>query len=757
MTNHSKRSDALATSQNTKKALGIGLATGVLLSVLGYLLLAPSHDMTGSSGDEIVGANEPLYWVAPMDPNFKRDKPGKSPMGMDLVPVYEESSANDSPGTVSIDPVTIQNLGVKTSTIKTIVPNATITAVGQVQFAQDLIQHVHSRIEGWIEVLNVRTQGDFITKGEPLYSIYSPELVNAQEEFVIALSQNNPALINAAKSRLRALAVPQSQIDSLEKTRKVSQTVTFLAPSTGFIESLNIQQGSYVKPSMTMLSIASLETVWVFADVFPSDASMLSLGQSAVIMSNDLPGKTFNAELDYIYPTLSTTTRTVQARFVVNNQHYEEDDKLSYWLKPAMYTNVHISYESQHPTGQKESVLVVPKQAVIRTGMSDRVVLALGDGKYKSIDVQLGRDFKDVFEVLDGLVEGDEIVTSAQFLIDSESSINSDFMRMAPAENSLDMNTSAWTQATVNEVLADRNMINITHGPLDAFDMMGMTMNFTLADHIALSDFKEGMKIHVEVIREPSGMFQIKTVHFVDQTSIDEDVSTDVNNSDSPPIASHQHMAMGKMDMPENGLLEDDLSAWTQATVNDIDVERRRVNLTHDYLDAFDMMGMTMDFSVADDIALSDFKTGMEIHIEVIREPSGMFQIKTVHFVDKASPDDSVGTHTEHSHMSTERMDMTNNEEADKGLSAWTQATVNEIDVERRRVNLTHGYLDAFDMMGMTMDFTVSSDIDINAFVVGETVHVEIIREKTGMFQVKTLHVMNSHERSHEPTPGGHE
>ena len=721
-------------SISNKVALGLGIGLGIVVSALIYLAFSPAHDMAAASSNDTKGADEPLYWVAPMDPNFKRDKPGKSPMGMDLVPVYEESSANDSPGTVSIDPVTIQNLGVKTSTVNSIKPQGMIQAVGQVQYAQNAIEHVHPRIEGWVEVLNVRTQGDFITKGEPLYSIYSPELVNAQEEFVIALSQKNPALIDAAKARLHALAVPQSQIDSLAKTRNVSQTVTFLSPSTGFVESLNIQQGFYVKPSMTMLSIASLDTVWVIADVFPSDASMLGLGQSASITSNDLPGKTFNAELDYIYPMLSADTRTVQARFIVNNKGYGEADKPSYWLKPAMYTNIQLSYGSEDQTGQKNNVLVVPKQAVIRTGKSDRVVLALGDGKYKSVDVQLGRDFDDVFEVLDGLVEGDEIVTSAQFLIDSESSITSDFMRMTPAENSMDPNASAWTQATVNEVLADRDMINITHGPLDAFDMMGMTMNFTLADDIALSDFEAGMEIHVEVIREPSGMFQIKTVHFVDEASPDEG---------SMSHTDHSHMEMDNMNMTDNEETDKGLSAWTQATVNEIDAERRRVNLTHGYLDTFDMMGMTMDFTVADDIALSDFKTGMEIHIEVIREPSGMFQIKTVHFVDEASPDEGSMSHTDHSHMEMDNMNMTDNEETDKGLSAWTQATVNEIDAERRRVNLTHGYLDAFDMMGMTMDFTVSSDIDIDAFMVGETVHVEIIREETGMFQVKTLHLMN--------------
>lgn len=648
MINQSKRTDTSASSINTRTALGIGLGAGLLLSALGllaYLLLAPNHDITGSSNVGDAGANEPLYWVAPMDPNFKRDKPGKSPMGMDLVPVYEESRANDSPGTVSIDPVTVQNLGVKTSTVKAVIPSATISAVGQVHYAQDAIEHVHPRIEGWIEVLNVRTQGDFIQKDEPLYSIYSPELVNAQEEFVIALNQknqgqNNLALINAARARLRGLAVPLSQIALLEKTRKVSQTVTVLAPATGFIDALNVQQGMYVKPGMTLLSIASLDRVWVVADVFPSDASMLSLGQSASITSSDYVGKTFDAELDYIYPVLSATTRTVQARFVVNNLRHEDGDKLSHWLKPAMYTNVQLSYGSEHPTKQIDTILAVPKQAVIRTGKSNRVVLALGDGKYKSIEVVLGKDFDDVFEVLDGLVEGDEIVTSAQFLIDSESSINSDFMRMTSTEKR--MNASAWTQAVVNEVFEDRNMINITHGPLDAFDMMGMTMNFTLANDIALSDFKVGMEIHIEVIRKPSGMFQIKTVHFVDNKSTEHSGSTHENNDDSMLHELHKPVAMDKTGMPTNQKMEGELSAWNQATVNAVAKDKRRVNLTHGFLDAFNMIGMTMDFMVSAEIDINEFVVDETVDVEIIREKSGMFQVRTLHVMGDGMEHDTV-------------------------------------------------------------------------------------------------------------------
>jgi Cu(I)/Ag(I) efflux system membrane fusion protein len=574
-----------------------------------------------------------------MDPNFKRDKPGKSPMGMDLVPVFEDSSANDSPGTVSIDPVTIQNLGVKTSIVKSIKPEGTIQAVAQVQYAQNAIEHVHPRIEGWVETLSVRTQGDFIEKGEALYSIYSPELVNAQDEFVIALNQQNAALINAARARLRALAVPQSRIESIEKSRKISQTVTVLAPATGFIDALNVQQGMYVKPGMTMLSIASLDTVWVIADVFPNDASLLSIGQRASISSTDLPGQVFEATLDYIYPMLNSVTRTVQARFVVDNHVDVLSGKVSYSLKPDMYTKVELFYGDS----ESDDVLTVPKQAVIRTGKSNRLVLALEEGKYKSVDVQLGRDFGDVFEILDGVVKGDAIVTSAQFLIDSESSITSDFMRMTLAEDAISANTSAWTQATVNEVLVDRNMINITHGPLDTFDMMGMTMNFTLADDIAISDFEVGMDIHIEVIREPTGMFQIKTVHFVDGSSsskddkhqymTDEPISRDDDNDQAHDgHAKHMHMEIQQKDIQSDGQNED-LSAWTEATVVEVELDRRRVTLTHGYLDAFNMMGMTMGFTVASDINIDDFVVGDTVHVEIIREDNGMFQVKTLHIM----------------------------------------------------------------------------------------------------------------------------
>jgi len=188
-------------------------------------------------------SKEPLYWVAPMDPNFKSDKPGKSPMGMDLVPVFEEGgSGNDSAGTVRISPTVVNNLGVRTeSVIKGRLPN-NITTVGYVQYNEDEMAHVHPRVEGWIEALYVKAEGEPIEKGKPLYTLYSPTLVNAQEELLLALNRGNQRLVNAASERLAALNVPASLIRQVRQTREVKRTMTVYAPASGVIENLNVRK-----------------------------------------------------------------------------------------------------------------------------------------------------------------------------------------------------------------------------------------------------------------------------------------------------------------------------------------------------------------------------------------------------------------------------------------------------------------------------------------------------------------------------------
>ncbi len=528
--------------------LAIAIGVGIILGSVGFYLftqLASNTEVHGhqQNTNSHLEDNEPLYWVAPMDPNFKRDKPGKSPMGMDLVPVYENESVNDSPGTVKIDPITINNLGVKTTTVKMMTPEFSIQTMGTVSFAEDAIVHIHPRVEGWVESLKVRAKGDYIEQGEALYSLYSPDLVNAQEELLIAIEQGDlqsdrnstRALINAAKSRLQALNAPANLIKRIEETRKIERTITFNAPQSGYVNELNIQSGFYVTPSTTMLSIANMDKVWVLADIFASDLSKVAIGQSAVVKSDYFPLKEVTTDVAYIYPTLDSKTRTAKARLVIDNKDLT--------LKPDMYTSVLIN---AYPASSNSStqILAVPEQAIIRTGETNRVVLALGEGKFKSINITLGHVFDEVIEVTSGVQEGDVIVSSAQFLIDSESSITSDFMRMQPLQAGNkdgdndhmadDSSISAWTTATVNDVMVDERMVNITHGPLDAFNMMGMTMNFMVANHIDMTEFKQGIEIHTEVVKTQTGMYMLKTVHFMDVHFMDKHSGMDMTNeSDS--------------------------------------------------------------------------------------------------------------------------------------------------------------------------------------------------------------------------------
>lgn len=481
----------------------------ILFLILGILvgggIVFTITQLIGNTDEGVAStADEPLYWVAPMDPNFRRDQPGQSPMGMDLVPVYATDNSNDSAGTITIEPNMINNLGVKTTQIEEKLLISTISVFGQVAQAQDSINHIHPRVSGWIETLKVHTAGEYIEQGAPLYSLYSPELVNAQEALVIAVQQNNKLLINAAKTRLVALNVPLTFITTIINTQQIQREVMFYAPQSGYVNEISVQEGFYVTPNKTLLVIGSLDTVWVDVDVFAQDAVHLKLNQAALITVDYLPNQQFDGTVDYIYPTLDPVTKSLRARIVLDN--------LEHQLKPNMFANVMLVNDQN-----VEPQLTVPRSAVIRTGTQDRVVIALGQGKFKSVAISLAGLFNEEFVVVDGLEAGDTIVTSAQFLLDSESSINSDFVRMSSVSS-----PSAWTHATVNEIMHDERLLNLTHGPLDEFSMMGMTMDFMLADDIDLDTITLDMEIHVEIVQDPSGMLLIKTIHNMDHDMSEE-------------------------------------------------------------------------------------------------------------------------------------------------------------------------------------------------------------------------------------------
>jgi Cu(I)/Ag(I) efflux system membrane fusion protein len=377
-------------------------------SLIAALLLPPAA-LAADAEREI------LYWVAPMDANYRRDIPGKSPMGMDLVPVYAGAAGGDS-SHVIIAPEVVQNLGVRSATAERSRLWRGIDTVGYVDYDESKVSHIHLRTEGWIEHLVAHSEGERVRKGEKLLELYSPDLVNAQEEFVQALALGNTNLTRASRERLIALGIPVSQVEHLEKTRKVKQTISIYSPQDGVVSKLMVRHGMYVTPDKQVMSLADLSSVWLLAEIYETQADWVKVGQSAEVSLAFLPGRIWEGKVEYIYPSLDPKTRTLKARLRFDNPNEA--------LKPNMYTNVKIY------GGPKEDVIVIPVEALIRTGRESRVVIALGEGRFASRTVTAGIESGDWVEILAGVEPGDEVVTSGQFLIDSEASLKASMTRM---------------------------------------------------------------------------------------------------------------------------------------------------------------------------------------------------------------------------------------------------------------------------------------------------------------------------------------
>lgn len=538
-------------SSNTKIIIAIIIGAAIGAGTLG-LFLNPNSEGPKTNSEE----KKPLYWVAPMDSNYRRDKPGKSPMGMDLIPVYEDESSTDDfgPGAVRVAPHVVNNLGVRTAPVELENMHTEISTVGYVQYDEDKLIHIHPRVDGWIEKLYVKAEGDPVEKGQPLYSLYSPQLVNAQEELLIALKRNNGSLVTAAKDRLKALQLSAGLIKELEQTKKVQQTITFYSPQAGVVDGLKIREGFYVKPGDTLLSIGKLDQVWVEAEVFERDAALIKEGLPVSMTLDYLPGEDWTGVVDYVYPVLNSKTRTLRVRLKFGNPDFQ--------LKPNMFAQVSIH------ANQADSAIIVPREAVIRTGKQDRVVLALGDGQFKSIEVTIGRVDKDSIEILSGLNEDDVVVTSAQFLIDSESSKSSDFKRMTHDE----VPNSIWMQGEVNSVMTGHRMVNITHGPAEAWDWPEMTMDFNVAENVDVDSLKSGQSLHFEVSKTEDSGYEVTGIHIMSQPEVS--------------------------------------SATVSGLINEITLGNRTFNISRGPIEKWDRPAATMDFIVAENIEIADFNVG---------------------------------------------------------------------------------------------------------------------------------------------------
>ncbi|MDZ4729907.1 MAG: efflux RND transporter periplasmic adaptor subunit [Xanthomonadales bacterium] len=476
-----------------------------------------SAPITADAAPSDVTAEEkkPLYWVAPMDPNYRRDQPGKSPMGMDLVPVYAEQSEDD--GAIRINPSVENNLGIRTEKVRVGPLWRRVEATASVGMDETLIANISVRTQGWIAHLSINAEGERVKKNQLLFELYSPELVNAQKEFLQALKRSGTRLISGSTEKLRALGMIQNEIAALEKTAMVSENIRVVAPQDGIVSSLRVREGMYVQPNSTIMSLADLSSVWLQAEVFESQAEWVAAGQAAKASLDYLPAYEFNGQVDYVYPVLDPKTRTLRVRLRFDNPEER--------LKPNMYARVSI-YGKLHP-----NALSISREALIQSKASNRVVVALGDGRFRVHEVLTGVESGESVEILAGLAEGDEVVTSAQFLLDSEASLNGAVRRLdtLPRHDDQRMPERVIASGRVDAVYPERNRIRITHGPIDALAWPAMTMEFDVVGDTDLGSIRSGQNIRFSLEQQHAGEYAI--------VSLGQDAEVQMNSDPQ----SHQH------------------------------------------------------------------------------------------------------------------------------------------------------------------------------------------------------------------------
>lgn len=384
----------------------------------------------GKSGERKI-----KYYKSTMMPGEVRQTPGKDSMGMDMVPVYEDEAAAAESSAIAIDPVTEQDMGIRTDTVKRGPLRRIIRTVGVIDYNETTLAEVTTKFKGWIEKLYVNATGELVMKGDPLFEIYSPELYSAQVEYLLVTDPANKAgagsesLRASALTKLKFFDISEAQIAELEQTRQPRKTLRIVAPQDGFVTRKMVVEGQMVDAGMMIYRLADLGLVWVQAQIYEQDLVYLKLGQEATVSLSYLPDREFRGRVTYIYPNVDEKTRTAQVRMEFHNP--------GYFLKPGMFAAVQVASELE------PSALLVPNMAILRSGEKNTVFVALDGGKFEPRTVTLGPQAEnDYFQVLSGLNEGERIVTSGQFMLDSESQLREAVQKMLepkkPAESAAD-------------------------------------------------------------------------------------------------------------------------------------------------------------------------------------------------------------------------------------------------------------------------------------------------------------------------------
>jgi Cu(I)/Ag(I) efflux system membrane fusion protein len=445
-------------------------------------------------GEQPTGERKLLYYRHPHNPAITSDTPRQDEMGMDFVPIYASGGV-----TVTISPAVEHNMGVRTAPVKRDRLWRRIDTVGYVDFDENRLAHVHLRTDGWIEQLTVKSEGERVKKGDVLFQLYSPTLVNAQEEYLQALSSKSARLAQASRERLPALGVSDNQIVQLEKSRQVQQRLRIYAAQDGIVSKLNVREGMYVKPATEVMTLADLSSVWLLAEVFESQADWVRLGAPAEVQLSYLPGRTWEGKVEYIYPSLNPKTRTLKVRLRFDNPGEA--------LKPNMFANVTVY------GGARSNILVVPREALIRTGQQDRVILAQGKGRFLPRAVTVGMEAGDWTEIIAGLREGDTVVTSGQFLIDSEASLKASILRLTDASSRLEAGDEViMGRGVLKALMPEQHKLNMAHDPIEAIGWPSMVMDFRVRPDVSLEDLQPGDPVMFQLEKADDG-YVIKAIH----------------------------------------------------------------------------------------------------------------------------------------------------------------------------------------------------------------------------------------------------
>lgn len=697
--------------------LAAGIGGGVYLE---RLYLTPT-EAAASDGPDI------LYWVAPMDPNFRQPGPGKSPMGMDLIPVYAGQEPSEDPAEVTLSAAEINAIGVRTAIARVSEISKRIETVGFVGYDEHRTSHVHTRVEGWIEELAVRAVGDRVRRGDLMFEMFSPVIGASSAELVRAIAAGDRRIVETARSNLRSQGMTDAQIAEVERNGELARNLKVVAPQDGIVISLNAADGMFLQPGTQAVSLTDLSTVWLIVDVFERDIARLSDDMRAVARFEHLTGRTFDGAVDYIYPELDPDTRTLPVRLRFDNAEG--------LLRPNMFGNVSLI------PNKTRTALTVPTEAIIRTGSAERVILRTGAGTFKPRLVTTG--LRDRFgeggrtEIVQGLAPGEEVVASAQFLIDSESALSAGLMRMAPTDGAPARGTGELV-----DLDPDTRMATIRHGALESLDWPEMTSRFPVRADVALDRLSIGQQVAFRAARGADGLLSLVALGGDDGIAATGTGTVMAVTMDGKLTLAHDPIpdlgwpAM-EMDLPVAGLdpasvpidapVEFDLSRGedglftivavrgegpvavaqqgsdpapeaaspiaVSGTIDAVNMDARTVAITHGPIAEIGMPGMTMEFSIDEALDPASLALNAEMSLTFAR-PDGMTMILTA--AEPFKPPIEVA------------------------------GTINAIDPDLGTANVTHGPMAEIGMPGMTMDFAIAPGLDHGALPTGDEVTLRL-------------------------------